>query len=416
MKVNFLLGSGISMPAKLPSVSDITQRVLEGRPNQKIDAIQNPLGFQIETEKREMACRRQTPILRLLERLKVSVHRRLELAESREANYEDLAYLCSQMVDDLSDNRANPALLPFLDQLIADLNEVLRGVNCENDASNYDRLYNLADQTFDYIHDVAAVMLRKKPWRKAYLSFFADAIRDDHSAEVNLFTLNHDRLLETYLRGMRPTIRLIDGFGEKVDGLRRWNPMLFDAALGEKDRPAVRLFKLHGSIDWFWRRPRSNRNDRRNPWADEFVGVRPPRIRNAGRRQETEAPGRSLFLAGTMNKEVTYTVTPFLDLHYRFHRILGESEHLIVIGYSFGDKGVNQRLSEWMGASRTRRMLVIDPKSLDELRRPAGSSIKGQIENWGKQRFDHWQVRFGATDCTWSAAKERLFVSGQQTD
>lgn len=391
MKINFLLGSGVSIPAKLPGVGEITQRVLSGDGEMQADA-HNQL----------------FAILRLLERLRVHVHRRLELAGLREANYEDLAYIAGQIYDDWSGNRENPALLPFIENLMEDLKALPKS------GGGREWLGTLAGQAVDYIRDIVARVLSQRPVSEQteYLRFFADAASDDRVAEVNLFTLNHDTLLETCLRKLQPAVRLIDGFGEEIDGIRRWNPMLYDAALGEKTRPVVRLFKLHGSIDWNIWTPTPPPADGSAAWPDEFLGTRTNVL--GGAPTKFGRKGGAVFLAGTFNKVAAYNDGAFLDLHYRFHRTLAESEHLIVIGYGFVDKGVNQRIAEWMGVSRTRRMLVIDPKSDNDLKQSARPAISGQIENWkNAERFDHWSI--GLDTAKWVDAKKRLcFSSGQE--
>jgi hypothetical protein len=413
MKINFLLGSGVSIPAKLPGVGEITQRVLSGdrirvgsganARYQLDESFSQPMDADMQADARDQLF----AILRLLERLRVHVHRRLELTGPREANYEDLAYIAGQIQDDWSDNRENPALLPFIENLMEDLKALPQS------GDGHEWLGFLAGQAVDYIRDIVAGMLsqRTDSTQTGYLRFFADAVRVDGVAEVNLFTLNHDTLLETYLRTLQPAVRLIDGFGEEIDGIRRWNPMLYDAALGEKTRPVARLFKLHGSIDWNIWTPTLPPADGSAAWPDEFLGTRTNVL--GGAPTKFGRKGEPVFLAGTFNKVASYNDGAFLDLHYRFHRTLAESEHLIVIGYGFGDKGVNQRIAEWMGASRTRRMLVIDPKSDNDLKQSARPAISGQIESWRTaQRFDHWDV--GLDEADWAEAKKRHWFPSEQ--
>jgi hypothetical protein len=49
---------------------------------------------------------------------------------------------------------------------------------------------------------------------------------------------------------------------KEVNKVRYWNPALF-----ERGSAKVRLFKLHGSVDWFEFRP--NRGD----WSRESIGI-----------------------------------------------------------------------------------------------------------------------------------------------
>ena len=49
-----------------------------------------------------------------------------------------------------------------------------------------------------------------------------------------------------------------------------------------------------------------------------------------------------------------------LDIHYRFRKILEDSETLIVCGYSFGDKAINTQIIFWHRQGRS--LVVIDPR------------------------------------------------------
>ncbi|MCP5535234.1 MAG: hypothetical protein H7A51_03250 [Akkermansiaceae bacterium] len=111
--------------------------------------------------------------------------------------------------------------------------------------------------------------------RVVFAKIFQEAAYDRRFEEVNLFSLNHDRLLENFLRS--EGIHVVDGFDvENTYGIRPWNPVLFGPMRTQSSGPVVRLLKLHGSIDWQRFRPREAQGSKynSNPWREEYVGIR----------------------------------------------------------------------------------------------------------------------------------------------
>ena len=86
-----------------------------------------------------------------------------------------------------------------------------------------------------------------------------------------------------------------------------------------------------------------------------------------------------LVLIGTFNKILKYTEGIFLDLYHQFYLSLSNSEYLIISGYSFGDKGINYRIFEWLSNRIENKLIVIDPfvESLKVNSRDEG------INSWG---------------------------------
>lgn len=320
MKTCFLLGSGISLRAKLPSVQNITNQVLSTKADEDdwpIRTINPPnLLVEFQTPDRE----RLGHFLRWLKSVAESCYAE---EAGRPVNYEDLAYLAAQIRDDLCGEYENPALGP----LIYYARKSLLGLYsvCEEDPVNLERL---AGQASDYISDVIVRMLGKPPAPMGYLRLFSDAVIALSFGEVSFFTLNHDCLLERFLRSEQ--VNVIDGFNDENGlGIRVWNPDVFDRSPVKNTKPTVRLFKLHGSIDWRRFRPQDVNPD--IPWGEEYVGIRSCSLfgqckDESGRMHEVL--DRPLFLAGTFNKISGYLNHVFLELHYRFHRTLAESSRL----------------------------------------------------------------------------------------
>ena len=52
---------------------------------------------------------------------------------------------------------------------------------------------------------------------------------------------------------------------------------------------------------------------------------------------------------------------PFIGLLLEFARRLEETDHLVVVGYSFRDDHVNEQIRRWLGGQQKRTMTVVDP-------------------------------------------------------
>jgi len=223
-------------------------------------------------------------------------------------------------------------------------------------------------------------------------------------------------LLENFLTSK--SVAVVDGFNEENNlGIRKWNPALFDCWRTHATTPAVRLFKLHGSIDWRRFRPRKSDGGEyaSNPWIEEYVGIRSnSALANAKDEQGRahEELDRPLFLAGTFNKMLDYLDHVFLELHYRFHRTLGETARLVVCGFGFGDKGINNRIVDWMCASTgqgTRKMVLLEPRSLEQVRLSSRGAIAGKLMTWKDEgSIVHLQFPIESPNAGWDRLSDEL--------
>ena len=126
MIVAFLLSSGVSIPAGMPSTPDITGQVLSGRGIRRHTdttyGFGEPLyahaGFEDEYLPR---------VLRLLEILKAQVDEYYDYEPRHPANYEDLYFLARQICDSESGEYYNPAVQPLFDKIVSAMELFLVG-------------------------------------------------------------------------------------------------------------------------------------------------------------------------------------------------------------------------------------------------------------------------------------------------
>jgi hypothetical protein len=379
----FLLGSGISRSAGYPGIEQITERVLSGSEVFRFTDETFRLGIdpRAQFSLSGSDVRHAVSLLRLL----MTVSERAARGAGRKPNYEDLYYLVRQLADFSTGELDNPAIGPLEEVAHAALPHLFESKS----------LRPIAAVTADYVADVAWHLLDRIADSFATIRSLTQAIADDRIDEFDFFTLNHDSLLEQTLRSTQRSV--VDGFGPEQNGVRYWDSSFFDEA-----DVSVRLFKLHGSIDW-WRFRRSEEAEM------DFVGIPiagdPEHTVGPNGTQQTLAESRPLLLIGTFNKVFDYSHGIWSELHCRFGSSLTRSRRLVIAGYGFGDKGINARIAEWMSADSSRKIVVVDPSAdPSQYARPA---IRMKWKPWQQSgRLHHFQRGVEQTD--WPEIAERL--------
>ena len=150
------------------------------------------------------------------------------------------------------------------------------------------------------------------------------AARAGYRLPVEVFTVNYDLLLETALESLG--VPYFDGF---VGNLRaRFRTELVEALPGSESgflpSQFVRLWKLHGSVNWV----------RENDHQIVRIG-----------RPVPEALPAAIYPSDAKYEESRRV--PFVVLQDRLRRALHASETLVLIsGYSFGDAHLNEMIFE----------------------------------------------------------------------
>ena len=178
-------------------------------------------------------------------------------------------------------------------------------------------LAKLASNACYFIETVVADILCHE--YKQGLNLLFELLASPNIEQSNIVTLNHDTLVEQCL--CTNGIAFVDGFG-LPDGDVRWN----DDRLYEAPTARVRLFKLHGLVDWyrFWDAP--------NRTASVLVKDAAA-AKNADGKLLNRQTGRPTFLSG-INKVTAYQRGIFADVHFRFHQVLRQCSDIVMSGYS----------------------------------------------------------------------------------
>ncbi len=398
MRIAFLLGSGVSIPAEMPSTRNITERVLSGEGVMRHtdgnyyfgDPLYAHMGIPDEYVPR---------VVIFLNRLKVEIDLYYLYQAGRFTNYEDLYYVGSQIKDSKLEEYDNPAVQPFIDKILPEIRPLLVGK--KNEIRKEWQLHELAGEATHYIRDIVWHLFAKEPSRTDHLDSLKDVCLDGQLSSIDIFTLNHDTVLERCLS--QNGIQVTDGFGEPLNNVRYWDPDLFETGSSK-----VRLFKLHGSVNWFRFRPRGG------DWSNESIGIPLDwdfwHTKTLQGQMQWPVDGRPMFLAGTFNKMLQYTSGIYTDLHYQFYRSLRHTQRLVVCGYGFADKGINTRIIEWIYSSSDHKITIVHPEP-EKLKRVARGAISNKWDDW-KNMNKLTIVPKGIEQTSWQEIRNILFKTG----
>ena len=355
-RIVFLLGAGASIPAGIPKTAEITKRILSFTNIERGTDGSYYLGYNSGTS--EQYLQRVRVMIGLLKEEVSRFYSQRQKDGSPLSNYEDLYYVACQIENYAEGAQDNPAILPFIEKILPAISPHLEGA--ENETIDEWTLCDIMRETTRYIKDIVRGMLSKEPENLNYLNFIGEAWKTCKA--VDIFTLNHDTVVERYLR--KECIPFVDGFGKENGGVRHWDPSIFKNGVGQ-----VRLFKLHGAVNWCLFRPNGGTvlDDEISikdgyPWHTEGL---------------TPMGGHSEILIGTYNKMIDYANEVFIDLRYLFYQSLLAARHVIICGYSFGDHGINKMFDAWVKLP-DRRLVVIDPEA---------EEFKNRMSRWVESRI-----------------------------
>ncbi len=181
---------------------------------------------------------------------------------------------------------------------------------------------------------------------------------------VNVHTLNHDLLFEEFNRNYLSGL-VSDGFSKAESpyyGNVQRHQIRLEKYEGKYDT-SIRLFKLHGSLDYV-----VYRNQYGNFEPESYVKI-PYIVRKEdlvkknvdGSKKYFEFAYHADFLTGQESKIKRYGEPIFYGkLFKHFKQNLQSAEKLIIIGYSGGDTAINKMISENFDF-KNKKSYLIDP-------------------------------------------------------
>lgn len=375
MRIAFLLGAGVSLPAGMASTEALTNAVLRVE-----DYILHTDGTFYRATPGELGAFSWRVDRPRLETLLQTINKHcqdyfdLEQWKKRVENDEDLLSAASKIEQLLWEECENPAI-----------ESSAKAVLEAGPVHEREDLRELADMACNYIRDVVQLELSRVPRPLEHLTCLVEAMRDQNFEGCDVFTLNHDLLIEKVLEG--DGLQFVDGFGVPDGDVAWWKPEVF------KQSSRHYFLKLHGSIDW---------HEYEGGLAKTLASDRYNAHTACGERLDPQA--RSRILVGTFNKIRDYSRPPFFDLQATFRQQMEKVDYLMVSGYSFGDKGVNAVLSEWM-YKRTQSKLLVLHTNGDQCLERARGAIWNLRERCGKARMFTYPSHLN--DCGWRDLRQQ---------
>ena len=159
------------------------------------------------------------------------------------------------------------------------------------------------------------------------------------TGSITVFTTNYDTVIETYCRVRN--YACVDGFVQSFDH-REWTGK-FDTKGVDK---SVRLYKLHGSLDWKRHR--------------EYGIIQGLELGNTANTEE------DIMIMPTHSPKDEENKTPFGDIFDLMKQEFKEQDACIVIGYSFRDENINDVFRKFVQDKKT--LIVVSPTLRDDMK------------------------------------------------
>jgi len=329
MEITFLLGSGISIPSKVSGVDQVTEKLLTGK-----WAIQNNKYIEVDDEDH-----RNDPRILSIQKLLLHIQERYS-SDHHCLNYEELFYVAVSF--------KNYDLHPHENFIYkTEFNYFEEFFNRELKPDKWYDFEMVLNEIFKFFQSSISYLLQEHKEIKGFGLF--EEIQEDPEVEIcNLFTLNHDVILEKYFD--EKGFDYNSGFNEKNGDVSLFN---FDSL--ESNEGDFRLIKLHGSINWFSfsQEPGRIKQTRYGiPEAEKELHE----LKNSEGENYEPLFDYPHFLSGTRNKIIDYNNSTFFELRNYFFRKLEQSNNLIASGYGWRDEGIDQVIYNWLNKNKNNRI------------------------------------------------------------
>ncbi len=195
-----------------------------------------------------------------------------------------------------------------------------------------------------------------QPENKAKAGYYAGLrnLQQHLGFPLKAFSLNYDRCVEQHVQG--DDFKVQTGFELKNDRWV-WDWRQFDESNPRGEKPAIYLYKLHGSIDW------------KREEDDSIV-----RVDYAG--SNIPADKLLIIFGGGSKLEAD---DPYLFYAYEFRRCTLESKVILALGYGFGDEHINKMIRQAIRHDPLRRIAVVT-KSTEAEREAKAKAIAAKLD------------------------------------
>ena len=335
----FLLGSGISLQSGVQSVDEVTEALFEEDYWEHTD--QSFIkGVHPSEQLREYYD--VSPIQDFIRLIKERVDRylRSRFKYVSQANYEDLFDIIQQIHQETKTIRDNVGIEEFC----KDIEKATFSIR--NSHRNYPEgeaidLGRFSEKALRFIESVIKYGLNERELRG--LDVLEQLITNEY--RVNLFTLNHDLLLEKLSESLNE--EYADGFSEPDGDVRWYEPETWDS------ERRVKIFKVHGSRNWSL-----VRHKEKGQTHGIIVGKDSWHAKDSNGDMVDLLLRTGHILTGQKKFE-NYISGIHGEIHYRFTHHLRNCSNLIISGYGWNDVQLNWKLFDWLYREADNKMIVI---------------------------------------------------------
>jgi hypothetical protein len=361
MKILLFLGSGISYESCLMNVKEITDSIFneQWHYNSNMTFSHGPHP-SLQPQEFDITPRLQE----FLKIIKSSTNQYFINRRNIECSYEDLYFICQQIYDNEMNEIDNPAIQPFVDSLREKVKHLCVPLSSSREVIN---LKSLSSYSLTLINCIvhSALYTDKEP---EGLNLLVDLSKCFDL--IDIATLNHDLLIEKIL--LKYNIPYIDGFGEKEGDVKWFKPENFDNPSFK-----IRLFKLHGSINWYRFRGERKINGKDLTVDDYALALKRDieHCKNSKGKYLNLISFTPIFITGTYNKLSRYNFGIIRTIHNKFENIFWDHKIMIMSGYGWNDRGINGRLFEWILSSSERRLILLHRDPENEIKENSKSAM-----------------------------------------
>jgi|GEM_PF-1932499 len=217
-------------------------------------------------------------------------------------------------------------------------------------------IIDLHDKVIDILIARIHLYLEKKinPYKKGELKFIEDIL--DTFEYGSILTLNNDLIIEQLLE--LNYLDYNDGFIEEIKLNDSFKTYRYDNRISSN---RANFFKLHGSLDQITHLSQDSQISRSETFKFEYSELGSVLDYFRKPRENKLEYTFSNIIAGSSIKEKKYFSEHYFHVIRKAFYSLEEVNKLIVVGYGFGDKGINNFVLNWLNLDTVNKLFVIDP-------------------------------------------------------
>ncbi len=167
--------------------------------------------------------------------------------------------------------------------------------------------------------------------------------------DIHVFTTNYDSIIENFCMNSENSVFSCGFRTDKRNNRQFWHPEEFKRKTSQPFARNIRLYKLHGSLDW--RKTSQNRIERVP--IEERIS------------QRTKRYTENLLIYPA---EKDYTKgEPFRILQKYFEQVLNSHKVCLVIGFSFRDPQINNTFLDYLRANKEHNLIVLSPSATKDV-------------------------------------------------